>query len=261
MADLLVETRGPVLWLTLNRPDKRNAINAAMLQGLREAIAQAHADAHAHASVRAIVLTGTGDAAFCSGADLGAGSGSFQFDPSQPHLEYANLLRQAWASTLPMVARVNGHCMAGGMGLLAMCDLAVAADHAQFGLPEVKVGVFPAQVLALLQRLVGPRHVAEMCLTGEPISAARAAEIGLVNHCVAQEQLDEKTEWLLQRLVNKSPTAQRRGKAMMMAASDMPFEARMSFLESQIVTLALTEDAKEGRAAFVEKRPASWTGR
>jgi methylglutaconyl-CoA hydratase len=257
LSDLLIEQRGHALWLTLNRPDKRNALSAEMLQGLRLAIAHAHADGQ----TRVIVITGTGEQAFCSGADLGKGTGSFQFDPSQPHLEYANLLRQAWQSTLPLVARVNGPCMAGGMGLLAMCDMAVSAAEASFGLPEVKVGVFPAQVLALLQRLIGPRHLAELCLTGEPVSAARAEAIGLVNHVVPRTELDTKTEWLVARLADKSPTAIRRGKAMMSAAADMPFDARMSFLEGQIAILALTEDAKEGRAAFQEKRKPDWTGR
>lgn len=256
MSDLLVERRGHVLWLTLNRPEKRNAMSGPMLQGIAQAIAGAQAD-----GTRAIVLTGAGDAAFCSGADLGKGSGSFQFDPSQPHLEYASVLRQVWHSTVPLVARVNGHCMAGGMGLLAMCDMAVAAEEATLGLPEVKVGLFPAQVLALLQPVIGPRHLAELCLTGEPISARRAEAIGLVNHVVPRAELDAKLEWLVARLVDKSPAAIRRGKAMMSASADMPFDARLSYLESQIALVALTEDAKEGRAAFVEKRKADWTGR
>jgi enoyl-CoA hydratase/carnithine racemase len=160
-----------------------------------------------------------------------------------------------------MIARVNGHCLAGGMGLFGVCDVAVAAEHASFGLPEVKIGVFPAQVLSVLQHLIGPRWLAELCLTGEPIDAHRAERIGLVNHVVPGAELDAKTEWLLARIVGKSPTAHRRGKAMMRAAFDMSFEQAISYLESQIVTLALTEDAKEGRAAFVEKRAPNWTGR
>jgi enoyl-CoA hydratase/carnithine racemase len=125
----------------------------------------------------------------------------------------------------------------------------------------VKIGLFPAQVLAVLQHMAAPRHIAELCLTGEPISAARAAEIGLVNHVARAGELDAKTDWLVQRVAGKSPTAIRRGKAMMRAAADMGFESSISFLETQIMTLALTEDAKEGRAAFVEKRAPNWTGR
>jgi methylglutaconyl-CoA hydratase len=169
-------------------------------------------------------------------------------------------LRYAQTTTLPLIARVNGHCLAGGMGFMGMCDLAVAAEHASFGLPEVKIGLFPAQVLAVLQHICTPRHIAELCLTGEPIDARRAAEIGLVNYVAPAGELDAKTDWLVQRVVGKSPTAVRRGKAMMRAAFDMSFEQSISFLESQIMTLALTEDAKEGRASFVEKRAPNWTG-
>ena len=255
--DLLIEKRGRALWLTINREERRNAMSPAVLAGMRRGIDQAQADPE----VRVIVITGAGTKAFCAGADLAKGSGSFQYDPSIPHLEYADLLRHAWISTVPMVARVNGHCLAGGMGLFGMCDMAVAADHASFGLPEVKIGVFPAQVLSVLQHLVGPRHIAEMCITGEPIDATRAERIGLVNYVVPAAELDAKTEWLVERIVNKSPTAIRRGKAMMRAATDMSFEQAISFLESQIMTLALTEDAKEGRAGFIEKRAPNWTGR
>lgn len=255
--DLLIERRGPALWLTINREERRNAMSPAALAGINAGFAQAEADP----TIRAIVITGVGSKAFCAGADLARGSGSFQYDPSQPHLDFADLLRRAWASTIPLIARVNGHCMAGGMGLFSMCDMGVAADHATFGLPEVKVGVFPAQVLAVMQHLIGPRHLSEMCLTGEPITAARAAEIGLVNYVVPAGELDAKTDWLVGRLVDKSPTAIRRGKAMMKAAADMTFEQSISFLESQIMISALTEDAREGRAAFAEKRKPNWTGK
>jgi methylglutaconyl-CoA hydratase len=255
--ELKIDKRGHALWLTIDRPAQRNAMNGAVLQGIRAGLEQAHRDPE----VRVVVLTGAGDKAFCAGADLAKGSGSFQFDPSQPHAEFADLLRYAQTTTLPLIARVNGHCLAGGMGFVAMCDMAVAAEHASFGLPEVKIGLFPAQVLAVLQHLCTPRHIAEMCITGEPISAARAAEIGLVNHVAPASELDAKTDWLVQRVVGKSPTAIRRGKAMMRAAFDMSFEQSISFLETQIMTLALTEDAKEGRASFVEKRAPNWTGR
>ena len=255
--ELLAEKRGHALWLTINREERRNAMSPAVVDGLRAGIARAQSDP----DIRAVVVTGCGNKAFCAGADLAKGSGSFQYDPSVPHLAYADLLRFAWTSTVPLVARVNGHCMAGGMGLLAMCDMAVAADHASFGLPEVKIGVFPAQVLSVLQHLIGARHLAEMCLTGEPVDAARAERIGLINYVAPTAELDAKTEWLLERVTGKSPTAIRRGKAMMRAAADMSFEQAISFLETQIMTLALTEDAREGRAAFIDKRAPNWTGK
>ena len=147
-------------------------------------------------TIRAVVLTGAGNEAFCAGADLGADA--FVFDYATPTNAYADLLRTARTLTVPLVARVNGACMAGGMGLLAMCDLAIAAPHAIFGLPEAKVGVFPMQVLAVLQAQVPQRCLAQLCLTGDPIDAARAREIGLVNEVA--DDLDGALERLLSRL-------------------------------------------------------------
>lgn len=254
--EVLLETRGQALWLTINRPDKRNALHAGVIAGLRDGLRQAHADAN----VRAIVLTAAGEKAFCAGGDLQPGKG-FVFDFSRPSVDYADLLREAQSATLPIIARVNGSCMAGGMGLLCMADMAVAADHALFGLPEVKVGVFPMQVLSLLQDLVPRRLVREWALTGEPFDAAQALEAGLLNHVVPMAQLDAKVDWLLDRLTGKSPTAIRRGKYAMRAIEAMSFEQAIAYTESQIGLLALTEDAREGLAAFNEKRPPVWSGR
>ncbi|RYF82529.1 MAG: enoyl-CoA hydratase/isomerase family protein [Comamonadaceae bacterium] len=254
--EVLTEIRGHALWITINRPDKRNALHAAVIAGIREGLRRAHAEPE----VRAIVLTAAGDKAFCAGGDLQPGQG-FVFDFSRPSVDYADLLREAQAATLPIVVRVNGTCMAGGMGLLCMADLAVAADHALFGLPEVKVGVFPMQVLSLLQNLVPRRVVREWALSGEPFDAATALSHGLVNHVVPARDLDAKVEWLLARLVDKSPTAIRRGKYAMRAIEAMSFEQAIAYTESQIGLLAQTEDAKEGLAAFNEKRRPVWTGR
>jgi enoyl-CoA hydratase/carnithine racemase len=252
--ELRIEPRGPVLWLTIDREERRNAMSQGVLAGMAQAIEAAQADR----SLRAIVVTGVGQKAFCAGADLQAAQ-AFTSDYSEPYGHLARLLRQARASNLPLVARVNGVCMAGGMGLLAMCDLAVAASHAVFGLPEVKVGVFPAQVLSVLQHLVPRRRLAEMCLTGEPLTAAQALEYGLVNH--VDDDVDAKLEWLLQRLLDKSPAALRRGLYTMKRIESMTFEESMAFTESQIALFTLTEDAKEGQQAFQQKRKPQWTGR
>jgi len=253
-AELGVERREGVLWLTLQREERRNALNAGVLAGLSTALAEAQDDR----SLRAIVLTGAGNQAFCAGADLQSGQ-SFAFDFSEPTGAFARLLRQARACHLPLLARVNGACMAGGMGLLALCDLAVAAPHATFGLPEVKVGLFPAQVLAVLQHLVPRRQLAELCLTGEPLTSAQALALGLVNY--VDEDLDGRTAWLLARILDKSPSAQRRGLYTLKSIETMAFEEAMAFTESQIALVAQTEDAKEGLAAFQQKRKPQWTGR
>ena len=253
---VLHDRRGAAFWITINRADKRNAINEGVVRGIREGLRQAHADP----AVRVVVLTGAGDKAFCAGGDLQPGK-SFTFDFAQPNVAYADLLRQAQNATLPMIACINGTCMAGGMGLLCMADFAVAADHALFGLPEVKVGVFPMQVMSLLQDLVPRRIVREWALTGEPFSAHEAQSAGLVNHVVPAAALGAKTQWLIERIVDKSPTAIRRGKYAMRAIADMGFDQAIAYTESQIALLAMTEDAREGLAAFNEKRKPIWTGR
>jgi enoyl-CoA hydratase/carnithine racemase len=151
--------------------------------------------------------------------------------------------------------------MAGGMGLLCMTDMAVAADHVIFGLPEVKVGVFPMQVLSLLQSIAPPRLVNEWALTGEPFDAKAAQGAGLLNYVVPAVELDAKVDWLIGRIVDKSPTAIRRGKYAMRAIASMSFDESIAYTESQIALLAMTEDAKEGLKAFSEKRKPVWTGR
>ena len=252
--ELLEEVRGQTLWLTINRPERRNALNGPVIKGLAEAIAQA---GNAK-DLRAIVLTGAGDQAFCAGADLQSG-GSFAFDYSDPYIAYANLLRCARASVIPMIARVNGACMAGGMGLLAMCDMAVAASHARFGLPEVKVGLFPMQVLSVLQHLIPRRVLTQMCITGEPIDAQTALSIGLVNLVTAP--VDDGVASLLESVLKNSPTAIRRGLYALKRLEAMSFEEAAAFTEGQIGLLALTEDAREGMRAFAEKRPPVWSGK
>lgn len=252
--DLAVELRGPVLWLTITREERRNAMSHGVLAGLAQAITQAQNDR----SMRAIVVTGAGSKAFCAGADL-QNAQAFTTDYSEPHGHLAQLLRVAKASYVPLIARVNGACMAGGMGLLAMCDLAVASSHAVFGLPEVKVGVFPAQVLSVLQHLIPRRTLVEMCITGEPISSAQALGYGLVNY--VDDDVDAKLAWLLARLLDKSPAAVRRGLYTMKKVETMAFEESMAFTESQIALFTLTEDAREGQKAFQEKRKPIWVGR
>ncbi|MEK9953272.1 MAG: enoyl-CoA hydratase/isomerase family protein [Curvibacter sp.] len=252
--ELLVEQRGAVLWLTIAREARRNAVSHAVLAAMARAIDAAQGQRE----IRAIVITGAGDKAFCAGADLQA-EHAFTTDYSEPQGQVARVLRAAKASHVPLIARVNGACMAGGMGLLAMCDLAVAAPHAVFGLPEVKVGVFPAQVLSVLQHLIPRRKLAELCLTGEPLTSTEALEIGLVNY--VDENLDTRLHWLLERLLDKSPAAIRRGLYTMKKIEAMSFEESMSFTESQIALFTLTQDAKEGQAAFKEKRKPLWPGR
>jgi len=254
-SSVILERRGQAFWITINRPDKRNALNGEVIAG----IARGYRDALEDADVRVIVLTGAGEKAFCAGADLQGAA--FSMDFSKPNVDYADLLRLSQDATKPAIARVGGVCMAGGMGLLCMTDMAVAADHVNFGLPEVKVGVFPMQVMSLLQSMAPVRLVNEWALTGEPFDAKAAQAAGLLNYVVPATELDAKVEWLISRIVDKSPTAIRRGKYAMRAIGSMSFDESIAYTESQIALLAMTEDAKEGMNAFSEKRKPSWVGR
>src|SRR3954447_24229090 len=254
---VITEKRGQALWITINRPEKRNALNGEVIAG----IARGYRDAHDDKDVRVIVLTGAGEKAFCAGADLQNSGAAFAMDFSKPNADYADLVRLAQNATKPSIARVGGVCMAGGMGLLCMTDMAIAADHVIFGLPEVKVGVFPMQVMSLLQSIAPMRLINEWALTGEPFDAKSAQAAGLLNHVVPVAELDAKVEWLIGRIVDKSPTAIRRGKYAMRAIAAMSFDQAIAYTESQIALLAMTEDAREGLKAFGEKRKPSWPGK
>src|ERR1700751_2717367 len=254
---VILEKRGQAFWITINRPEKRNALNGDVIAG----IVKGYRDAHDDREVRVIVLTGAGDKAFCAGADLQNSGAAFAFDFSRPNVDYADLLRLSQNATKPAIARVGGVCMAGGMGLLCMTDMAVAAGHAIFGPPEGKAGVFPRQGLSLFKDIAPPRLGAEWSLTGEPFDAREALEAGLLNHVVPAAELDAKVAWLIGRIVDKSPTAIRRGKYAVRAMASMSFDESIAYTESQIAVLAMTEDAKEGRTAFAEKRKPNWPGK
>jgi enoyl-CoA hydratase/carnithine racemase len=144
------------------------------------------------------------------------------------------------------------------MGLLAMCDMAVASSSARFGLPEVRIGMFPMQVASVLQKVISRRKMAEMCLTGESIGADEALAMDLVNYVVAPEELDAKTEWLVSRVLDKSAIAIRRGKHALRSIADMTFDQSIAYMETQIGSLILTGDAQEGLKAFNEKRAPIW---
>lgn len=256
-APVTTERSGPVLRLTIDSPQTRNALSEPIMLALTDALRFVRGDR----DVRVIVITGAGEKAFCAGANLKPGAKTFDVDFASPKTVYADLLREAKATATPLIARINGACLAGGMGLLAMCDLAVAARSARFGLPEVRIGLFPMQVLALLKDIMPKRKLDELCLTGELIGADEALALGLLNYVVDDHELDLMVDWLAARVADKSPTAIRRGKVAVRAMQHMNFEQALTFAEGQIGALAMTEDAAEGLAAFNEKRSPNWTGR
>jgi enoyl-CoA hydratase/carnithine racemase len=252
--DIRLERKADTLWVWIDRESRRNAINSAVLTGIGDAVKMAAADP----AIRAIVLTGAGDKAFCAGADLSDGTDTFQAGPEEPTTDFGRLARIVRTAGIPIIARVNGACVAGGMGLMTLCDLVVAAQHARFGLPEVKVGVFPMQVLVFLRTTMHARHINELCLTGELITAARAAEMGLVNEIAPAGELDSRIDALIAKLRAASPTAVRRGKQAIFAMEMMAFNEAIAFAEAQIALVSRSSDAQEGFAAFNEKRKPRW---
>ncbi len=252
--EIWTERRGQSLWIWINREEKRNAISKHVLKGIESAIVESQQDG----SLRCIVLTGVGRKAFCAGADLSAGVGTFTLGLEEPMTDFGKLARVVRSLGVPLIARINGDCVAGGMGLMALCDLAVVADHARFGLPEAKVGVFPMQVLVFMRSMIGARHINELCLTGHLITALRAYEIGIANYVVPFEELDARIDLLTNQLCEMSPVALRRGKYAIAAMEQMAFSEALAFAETLISVAALTGDAAEGLAAFKERRPPRW---
>jgi len=257
--EVVSERRGSAYWITINRPERRNALNADVIQQMADAIAAACDDAEC----RAIVLTGTGEKAFCAGADLQKSTtgGAFDVDFSEPRHYIVDLFKQITECRLPIIARVNGHVMAGGFGLLSACDMAVAADDIRFGTPESKIGLTPMMILPWMLRLIPPRKLQEMCITGEQFSAAQGLEWGVFNYVVPRAELDTQLDWLLERVVHKSPTAIRLGKQAFNAMRDMSLRDGLEYAQAMVPIMSSTKDAAEGIAAFQEKRTPNWTGK
>jgi methylglutaconyl-CoA hydratase len=254
MADeLLVERRGAALWLILNRPERHNALNLAMTSAIVEALVEASGDP----AIRAVVLTGAGDRTFCSGADLKEGSRMFSSeDGSNP---IGNVLRAIQACSKPVIARLNGTALAGGFGLVAACDLAYAANHARFGLPEVRVGVFPLMITVPLLRQVPERRLKEMAYLGETIGAEEAERWSVINRAVPAAELDELIEDVIAKLTLGAPGAVSAGKKALFAIGDLDRPAGLAFAERLIAELGGSTEAAEGRAAFGDKRKPAWT--
>jgi enoyl-CoA hydratase/carnithine racemase len=251
---LVYRPTGGVGLFTINREAQRNALNLETVSLFLKNLATAEEDA----DVRVVCITGAGRRSFCAGADLGdAATGSIETGFGN----YALLLKRLCSYPKPVVARVNGHCMAGGMGLMLACDIVIAADNAKFGTPEVNVGLFPMMIGALIYRNVLRKKAMEMVLLGERFTAEQALEMGLVSRVVPADELDAEVDAILQKLAGKSPIGIKIGKEAFYAMAEMPFEAAVDFLADKIAEVASTEDAREGITAFLEKRPPVFKGK
>lgn len=241
-------------------PAQRNALSTSLIAELHSALLRADGDQE----VRAVCVTGAGEKAFCSGMDSASVGAALQAGTVAAHegrRAYAALLADLSRLGKPVVACVNGAVLGGGMGLLAACDSAVAADDARFGTPEVDVGLFPFMALAPLSRCLGRRAALELALTGRRIDAGEAQALGLVNRVVPRAELAAAVDELLGTLAAKSPAALSLGRRAFYATQDLPYEAQLEALCAQLSINALAEDAAEGVAAFLEKRKPEFKGR
>jgi enoyl-CoA hydratase/carnithine racemase len=245
---------GNVAYFTINREKQRNAISADVVSLFFTYLDEAEKDTN----VRVILITGAGEKAFCSGADL---SGSPGGENQDGFGLYANLLKRIAGYPKPIVAKVNGYCLAGGMGFMLACDIVIASEDAKFGTPEVNVGLWPMMIGAVIFRNAMRKKAMEMVLLGNRIDAKQAVEMGLITQAVPQEKLDEEVDKILQNLSGKSPIGMKIGKEAFYAMADMPFEAALDFLSGKIAEVAATEDAREGITAFIEKRKPLFKGK
>ena len=254
--EVLYRIDAGVATATINRPEKRNSLSAGVIGGLRRAVADAGADD----AVRVLVLTGAGDKAFCSGADLTGAAGGF-LGGHQSRGEMARLFEDLWALGKPTIARVRGYALAGGFGLALACDMVVAADDAQFGTPEVNVGLWPYMITVPLVRSMPPKKALELMMTGRRVDAAEALQIGFVNRVVTADALDGAVAELAAGLASRSPVVMRLGRDSFYTVWDQAAGPALRHLHAMLSITAMTEDSREGLAAFAEKREPRWTGR
>lgn len=252
------EVEGAVATVTIDRAERRNALTWSTVGELRRAVGAAKADG----DVRALVLTGAGDRAFCAGADLsGMADGAGWLDLHDGRGQLAELFRDLWALGKPTVARVRGYAVGGGFGLALACDLVVAGADAVFAAPEVDVGLWPYMITVPMLRSMPPKVALELMMTGRRVGAEEGLRIGFVNRAVAVHDLDAAVTEMADALASKSPSVMRLGRDSFYAVCDLGADAALRVLHPMLAVAANTEDAAEGRAAFKAKRPPEWTGR
>ena len=250
---------GGVLTLTMNRPEKRNALNPAMMDELTHALEAAGSNA----SCEVILLTGAGDA-FCAGLDLEHLETLSAKTPEQHRADserIARLLRTLYDIPKPTIAAVNGAAIAGGMGLATICDFTLASPEAKFGYTEVKIGFVPAIVSAFLRGQIGEKHARDLLLTGRLIKAQEAFELGLVTQVIAEQDLMREARNLAKRLLFNSPAAMQATKRLLSQHAHHHLDAEIEAAIEANVQARTTEDFKEGIRSFLEKRRPDWPSR
>lgn len=255
---LLTSLTDGVARITLNRPEVRNALSRTLLRELAEALAAYEADAAA----RVIVIAGAGERAFCAGADLkGVADSGTTLQVRESFSGLASILESITTMRTPVIAQVHGFALAGGCGLAAGCDLVIASEDAVFGLPEIKIGLLPLIVMAPILRAVGRKRGLLMILSGEPVTAREAFDMGLVSRVVERSALERETAALAATVAAFSPTAVGLAKEAFYTIQDMEYTKALRYLRELITLVGLSDDAREGIAAFFDKRAPQWKGR
>jgi enoyl-CoA hydratase len=256
-APLRVEREGRVAIITIDRPEKRNALNAAVRAGLLDALDGLRGDPE----VRVLVITGAGEKAFVAGADIAEFAERTPLE-QRGTMTGRRVFDEVAAFPVPVIAMVNGFCLGGGCELALACDVRFAADSARFGQPEVNLGIIAGGGgTQRLPRLVGTGQAMRLLLSGELIDAAEALRIGLVEAVYPAAELRERTLVFARTLAEKSPVALRMTKAAVRAAAEMPLSAGLAYETELFITAFSSDDKREGVAAFLEKRPADFPGR
>jgi len=253
---ILLEEQGALARITLNRPDKRNPIGPALCGELVHALHRVGEDPRL-----GCVLLGAAGKVFSAGGDLGQMSGQGGAAAEVAPASLPQLFKTMHELGKPIVCMVQGHALAGGLGLVVACDLVVASEAAEFGLTEINLGLWPMMITAEIVRSVGRKKALELMLTGQRVPAREAERIGLVNRVVAPEALEAEAVGLAQALAGKSPAALRLGLRAFYDTQDLEHAAALAHLEGQLAAVLSTEDAAEGIAAFFAKREPRWKGR
>jgi enoyl-CoA hydratase len=251
------ETAGDRATITIDEPERRNPLSTTTMAELLAHTRAAQADP----SVKVIVYTGAGERAFSAGGDLSSG---FVDDPVGLHRDrgvLADLFRVMWRGGKPTIARVNGHALAGGFGLAVACDITICVEDAKLGTPEIDVGLWPMMITVPLLRAMPAKAVLELMMTGRIITPDEALRLGAVSRVVARAELDSVVDEMAAGLAAKSPAVMMLGRDAFDSVLRLDVDAALEHLQAGLTAVALTEDSREGVAAFIDKREPRWTGR
>ena len=256
---LEIERRGPAAWLWLNRPEVRNALNGELQDFLVAALEKLENEKN----IRVLVIAGRGQA-FCAGGDLSRMAQASKMTKAKSKAEagrFAKLLYRMHTYPKPLIARVQGAAYAGGMGLVAACDLVVAAEEAEFCLPEVRIGLVPAMISPYIVRAMGEQQARRYVLTGERLAAREAQRIGFVHECVTAAELDARVEKLAAQLAQAGPQALARSKQLLARVAKAAITPKLAEETAAVLAEVRTgAEAREGIRSFLEKRKPGWTG-